>query len=295
MTKQSQLDNDRELLERWKKERLLPSLGQAPAAIDALLAAQDRISRAEERALTESKFPTPKEEPAQSISCDNDNFRCDINGRLLGLCPECGKEFTKPLARRLGDKVHEAHDKGYSLAQCFNFETGTIDIPPRIDVGREECKHIFQKSTLKDINGYWFQCVNCGKKEDWSKTTTPPDEEKSRGKERLPLEKQQPDDELLENWEKKWSCGGCREGCWQRVAYPPCGDCGNELKFIRSLIRAVEQKTRSEERERIIPLVKAISEQASSIRNDWSNPRSECREIWRLCDVILSDNRSTNE
>jgi len=30
-------------------------------------------------------------------------------------------------------------------------------------------------------------------------------------------------------------------------------------------------------------IIDKISAMASSIRNDWSDPRSECRSIWALC------------
>jgi hypothetical protein len=33
-------------------------------------------------------------------------------------------------------------------------------------------------------------------------------------------------------------------------------------------------------------IIDKISKMASSIRSDWSDPRSECREIWRLCDLL---------
>lgn len=36
-------------------------------------------------------------------------------------------------------------------------------------------------------------------------------------------------------------------------------------------------------KEHIIDKIYAMS---SSIRNDWSDPRSECRQIWRLCDLL---------
>ena len=32
-----------------------------------------------------------------------------------------------------------------------------------------------------------------------------------------------------------------------------------------------------------IEIIDKISAMASSIRGDWTDPRSECREIWRLC------------
>lgn len=30
-------------------------------------------------------------------------------------------------------------------------------------------------------------------------------------------------------------------------------------------------------------IIEKIYNMASSIRSDWTDPRSECREIWRLC------------
>lgn len=33
-------------------------------------------------------------------------------------------------------------------------------------------------------------------------------------------------------------------------------------------------------------IVEKIRAMASRIRNDWTDPRSECREIWRLCDLL---------
>lgn len=35
--------------------------------------------------------------------------------------------------------------------------------------------------------------------------------------------------------------------------------------------------------EQIIDKIRAL---ATDIRNDWSDPRSECRSIWRLCDLL---------
>jgi len=32
-----------------------------------------------------------------------------------------------------------------------------------------------------------------------------------------------------------------------------------------------------------VEIIDKISSMASSIQNDWSDPRLECREIWRLC------------
>ena len=33
-------------------------------------------------------------------------------------------------------------------------------------------------------------------------------------------------------------------------------------------------------------IIKKIYGMASSIRGDWTDPRTECREIWRLCDLL---------
>lgn len=35
-----------------------------------------------------------------------------------------------------------------------------------------------------------------------------------------------------------------------------------------------------------LQILEKISAMASSIRNDWSDPRNECREIWRLCALL---------
>ena len=41
-------------------------------------------------------------------------------------------------------------------------------------------------------------------------------------------------------------------------------------------------------------IIEKIYEMATSIRNDWSDPRSECREIWRLCDLLKKKNAPKN-
>lgn len=33
-------------------------------------------------------------------------------------------------------------------------------------------------------------------------------------------------------------------------------------------------------------IIEKIRGMATEIRNDWSDPRSECRNIWRLCDKL---------
>ena len=38
-----------------------------------------------------------------------------------------------------------------------------------------------------------------------------------------------------------------------------------------------------ETKEQIVDKIHAL---ASSIRNDWSDPRGECRAIWALCDKL---------
>lgn len=35
-----------------------------------------------------------------------------------------------------------------------------------------------------------------------------------------------------------------------------------------------------------VQIIEKIYEMASVIRADWSDPRTECREIWRLCDKL---------
>ena len=41
-------------------------------------------------------------------------------------------------------------------------------------------------------------------------------------------------------------------------------------------------------------IIEKIYEMATSIRNDWSDPRSECREILRLCDLLKKKNAPKN-
>ncbi len=36
----------------------------------------------------------------------------------------------------------------------------------------------------------------------------------------------------------------------------------------------------------ILQISVKIRRNASDIRGDWSDPRTSCREIWRLCDLI---------
>lgn len=50
---------------------------------------------------------------------------------------------------------------------------------------------------------------------------------------------------------------------------------------------ADEEKTTWEmPEETAVQIVDKIRSFASDIRGDWTDPRSECREIWRLCDVL---------
>lgn len=35
-------------------------------------------------------------------------------------------------------------------------------------------------------------------------------------------------------------------------------------------------------------IIEKIRRNASDIRGDWSDPRTSCREIWRLCDLLKS-------
>jgi len=42
-------------------------------------------------------------------------------------------------------------------------------------------------------------------------------------------------------------------------------------------------------------IVEKIHSMASSIRGDWSDPRSECREIWRLCGKLKELLKSRTE
>ena len=44
----------------------------------------------------------------------------------------------------------------------------------------------------------------------------------------------------------------------------------------------------------VVQMADKISAMASSIRGDWTDPRSECREIWRLCTKIKENLNGTN-
>jgi hypothetical protein len=51
-----------------------------------------------------------------------------------------------------------------------------------------------------------------------------------------------------------------------------------------------EQETSSWElpEETVLQIIEKINAHAVAIRNDWSDPRSECRDIWRLCGILKS-------